>query len=84
MGNKSGVLAIDADDTVCRIWFRDGAPVHAESAKQQGFDAAVSAVNVERGRFHFDPGTVDRESTISCSVPQLLLEACRQLDEENA
>jgi pSer/pThr/pTyr-binding forkhead associated (FHA) protein len=84
MGGKSGVLEISTGNTLCKIWFLDGAPIHAESASQRGFDAAVLVVNAETGTFHFDPCPVSREVTIQCTVPQLLLEACRQLDEAKA
>ena len=83
MGGKSGVLEINTGGSIYRIWFRDGAPIHAESPKQQGFDAALAVVAAENGSFQFDPQPVTRESTIDCTVPQLLLEGCRRLDEEN-
>ncbi len=84
MGTKSGVLEITSEGQQCRIWFLEGAPIHAESRRQQGFDAALSVVNAATGRFHFEPeDTRSCERTIDCSVPQLLLEGCRRLDEEN-
>jgi len=84
MGGKSGVLHLDTADEPCKIWFRDGAPIHAESARQQGFDAALAVVNAETGSFHFDPQDFTQDSTIECSVTQLLMESCRRLDEESA
>lgn len=82
MGRKSGVLEINNAGISCRLWFRDGIPIHAESAKQRGFDAALSVVNADTGSFRFNPEAVTRESTIECTVTQLLLECCRQQDEK--
>ncbi len=83
LGNKSGVLEIDTGDGRCSVWFREGAPIHAESEKALGFDAALAVVNAGEGRFRFDPQAAGPESTIDCSVTQLLLEACRIEDEAN-
>jgi pSer/pThr/pTyr-binding forkhead associated (FHA) protein len=79
--NKSGILQIDGGEGSCSIWFKDGAPIHAESEKSVGFDAALSVVNANEGRFCFDPQAFGQEPTIDCSVTQLLLEACRMEDE---
>lgn len=84
MGRKSGVLGIEAEGLTCRIWLRDGVPIHAESGRQSGFDAAVRVVNLTRGRFHFEPGAAEVEATLACSVTQLLMEGCRLFDEGNA
>ena len=87
MGAKSGILEIRSSDASGRIWFRQGLPVHAETEKDQGFDAAAALVNAEAGTFHFGAdasGDLDAiEATIQCSVTQLLLEASKRLDEAN-
>ena len=82
MGGKSGILALDAAGEECNIWFRDGQPIHAETQKLVGFDAALSVVNADSGSFRFDPQPVTREPTIACTVTELLLEGCRRADEE--
>jgi len=82
MGSKSGVLEIEGDEIRCRIWMHEGVPIHAESNTQTGFDAAISIVNIDRGRFRFEPQNVIVEPTIACSVTELLMEACRLLDEQ--
>jgi hypothetical protein len=81
MGRKSGCLEIDSDRESGRLWFADGAPVHAETKGQLGFDAAVALVHAHAGRFRFEPRTQIPDSTIRASVTELLLEASRQLDE---
>ena len=82
MGRKTGLLAIESADGAGRVWLVDGAPVHAECEKQSGFDAALTVVRTERGRFAFDPGKRAPEQTIVVNVTELLLEASRLDDEE--
>ncbi len=82
MGAKSGLLEIEGGEAPGRIWFAGGDPIHAESEKHLGFDAALQLVSATHGRFRFEPQDVlaiDR--TIQASVTELLLEACRQADE---
>jgi len=82
MGRKTGLLELDATEVgVGRLWLREGAPVHAETKHQRGFDAAVSIANTSTGRFSFEPGRGSPEQTIRASVTELLLEASRHLDE---
>lgn len=83
MGSKSGMIEIDANDDTTRIWFDGGVPVHAESGKLSGFDAALGVVNLDKGRFRFDPQPVQVEVTMNCSVTELLMEGCRLMDEQN-
>jgi len=82
MGGKSGLLEIHSDDITGRMWFENGSPVHAETEKQMGFDAALSIACVATGQFRFQPQMGAEEATIQASVTELLLEACRQQDEE--
>jgi len=81
MGNKSGLLTIDADACQGRLWLAHGAPIHAETKRCSGFDAAIEIVNVATGRFTFRPHENPAERTIEASVTELLLEASRMLDE---
>jgi len=80
MGHKTGALQIDGE-TWGRLWFVGGDPVHAETKDQLGFDAAITLVSASAGRFAFEPNVAAPQGTIEASVTQLLLEACRQLDE---
>jgi len=81
MGNKTGLLRIEADQATGRLWLAHGAPFHAETKRHSGFDAAVEIVNFTGGRFTFQPHDGDVERTIEASVTELLLEASRILDE---
>ncbi len=84
MGRKTGCLQLDSDAETGRLWFQEGAPVHAETKGQVGFDAAVSLVHASSGRFCFDAEGEIPSATIRASVTELLLEAARLLDEGGA
>jgi len=82
MGRKTGLLEVDEGDVgPGQLWLVDGAPVHSETKRQHGFDAAVAIVNASSGSFSFEPGRAAPEHTIRASVTELLLEASHQLDE---
>lgn len=82
MGRKTGLLQIEADEGPGKLWLCAGAPVHAETKQQKGFDAAVAVVNLTTGRFSFAAQQDAPERTIQASVTELLLEASRIQDEE--
>jgi pSer/pThr/pTyr-binding forkhead associated (FHA) protein len=81
MGRKTGLLELSSRDGKGRIWIAQGYPVHAETEKSVGFDAAVAIVHNREGRFRFEPQVASRERTITASVTELLLEASRLADE---
>jgi len=81
IGQKSGVLDVQASGGRFRIWLVAGRPVHAESGGKSGFDAAAEIARMASGRFHFDPGAAPVEQTVFASMPELLLESSRRLDE---
>ena len=51
MGRKTGLLSIESEQGPGKLWLGAGAPIHAETKLQNGFDAAVSVVNWRAGRF---------------------------------
>jgi hypothetical protein len=81
MGRKTGLVQIECDEGLGRLWLVDGCPVHGETKSQKGFDAAMSLVNSKAGRFSFEPEVRSDETTIEATVTELLLEASRALDE---
>jgi hypothetical protein len=81
LGAKSGRLEVESDDGPCRIWLRDGRPIHAEGPKTAGFEAAKQLIGLERGRFRFEAAPPPGECTLTATVTELLLEACRLFDE---
>ena len=81
MSHKSGLLELSSDDGTGRIWLDSGYPLHAETEKCIGFDAAIEVVLMTVGRFRFEPQVGCEQRTIQASVTELLLEASRQQDE---
>lgn len=84
LGRKTGELSLEGDVASGRIWLLRGDPVHAETKGQVGFDAALTLINASSGRFAFEPTLDTPQPTIEASVTQLLLEASRLLDEQDA
>jgi len=83
MGRKTGVLQVGTDSGTGSLWLVDGAPVHAETKSQRGFEAAIAIANAASGRFSFEPSRAAPEHTVQASVTELLLEASRYLDEHS-
>ncbi|MCH2170002.1 DUF4388 domain-containing protein [Myxococcota bacterium] len=81
MGRKTGTLRLDTGQGSTTLWFQNGRPVHAESKRDQGFDAALTVIHATTGRFAFEPVSRLPEATIEASVTELLLESSRMLDE---
>ena len=81
MGRKSGLLELRSGEGTGSIWMEQGYPVHAETEKALGFEAAMAIVTSSEGRFRFEPQVGSSERTITASVTELLLEASRILDE---
>jgi pSer/pThr/pTyr-binding forkhead associated (FHA) protein len=84
LGSNTGVLEVSGVDGAARVWFEMGRPIHAETEKRLGFDAAIDVVSMTEGQFRFGPQDAAVDSTINASVTELLLEACRQQDEAEA
>ena len=81
MGRKSGVLEVATDAGPARVWLGEGQPVHAETEKARGMDAAVAVVGATRGAFQFRAGETPPAHSLVGTMTELLLEASRQLDE---
>lgn len=81
VGRKTGVLTIESEPGGGRIWLAGGSPVHAETEKKAGLEAALELVGCERGRFSFEPGARAPERTISAGITEILIEGSRLADE---
>lgn len=81
MGSNSGLLEVASTEGRARVWFDMGRPIHAETEKHAGFDAAIEIVGLLEGQFRFGPCPTPPAPTINASVTEVLLEACRVQDE---
>ncbi len=83
MGHKTGKLEVETEHGAVRIWLGDGQPLHVETEKAQGMEAAVVLVGATRGRFVYDPSAPLPERKLQLSMTELLLDASRLDDEKN-
>lgn len=83
MGHKTGLLEVETDQGPARIWLGDGQPLHAQTEKSQGIEAACVLIAATRGRFRFAASADLPERTLRLAMTELLLEASRMLDEAN-
>jgi pSer/pThr/pTyr-binding forkhead associated (FHA) protein len=81
MGSQTGALEVRGPDGPGHLWLAGGRPVHAETAKAEGEDAALEIAQVQSGRFEFAPGDAGATRSLDLSVTELVLEASRLLDE---
>ncbi len=80
IGCRSGLLSLRGDCTG-RMWIEEGRPVHAETEKQSGFEAAIEMIRAVSGQFEFGPGEASEEKSIDASMTEVLLEASCRIDE---
>lgn len=84
LGSKTGLLTLDSPDGASRVWLGNGRPIHAESPKQTGLDAALELVTIQRGSFRFQADAEPGTRSIDLSMTEVLLEGMRIADESGA
>jgi response regulator RpfG family c-di-GMP phosphodiesterase len=81
MGMKTALVAVSHDDQTGRIYFRDGAVVHAKCGELQGEAAFHAMARWKTGEFAIEHGVKSRRTTIECDPMYLVMEAMRLMDE---
>ena len=81
IGMKTALVAISQDDESGRIWFRDGAVVHAKCGELPGEAAFHAMARWKTGEFAIEHGVKSRRTTIECDSMFLVMEAMRLMDE---
>jgi response regulator RpfG family c-di-GMP phosphodiesterase len=84
IGMKTALVALSHDDRSGRIWFRDGAVVHAKCGELQGEAAFHAMARWTSGEFAIEHGVKSRRTTIQCDPMFLVMEAMRLMDEASA
>jgi len=84
IGMKTALVALSHDDLTGRIWFRDGAVVHAKCGEMQGESAFHAMARWKTGEFAIEHGIKSRRTTIECDPMFLVMEAMRLMDEASA
>jgi hypothetical protein len=77
----SGTLAIHSSSRPLEVAFREGEIVGAHSERRRGMEAIIELLRWDRGYFEFHGGEAVEGEALGQTFDQLLLEACRRLDE---
>lgn len=77
----TGVLVVRSSTQQSRVTFRDGEVMAVVAGDATGERALVTLLGWTRGSYEFTPGEVEAGAPLGESFSQLLLDACRVLDE---
>jgi response regulator RpfG family c-di-GMP phosphodiesterase len=84
IGMKTACVALEHAGRAGRIWFRDGAAVHAKCGEASGEAAFLQLARWKTGEFAIEHGVASRRTTIENDAMFLVMEAMRLMDEETA
>ena len=84
IGMKTALVALAQGELTGRIWFRDGAVVHAKFGELQGEAAFHALARWKTGEFAIEHGVKSRRTTIECDSMFLVMESMRLIDEASA
>lgn len=83
---QTGALHVNAGSTDGIIFFTTGEVIHAESGLLAGDDALVCLIkkchNNKDGVYKFIPGSAPTLRTVHCNLSGLIMDALREIDEE--
>jgi hypothetical protein len=80
-GSKSGVFHVQQDDYRAKIHLKDGRIVHAVTHKGQGYDALLDVALWIDGSYRFEEGPQEVPTTITKSLPAILMEMGQRMNE---
>jgi len=87
MERQSGVLELRSDELHARLFLDEGRLVHAEEPDDptaEAFDVVCRALRLKRGKFAVRVDEVHAPDNLHLPMTQLLLDAFRRIDEEDA
>lgn len=83
---QTGALHVNAGSTDGIVFFTSGEVIHAESGLLAGDDALVCLIkkchNNKDGVYKFIPGSAPTLRTVHCNLSGLIMDALREIDEE--
>ncbi len=82
LNKRSGRLEIMSNETG-RVIFKEGNMIFARYGNAEGEEAINAMVQIKKGSFKFEPTVEEVEPNIQGSTMNILLEACRLMDEAN-
>lgn len=84
---QTGALHVNAGPTDGIIFFNSGEVIHAESGLLAGDDAIVCLIKTcqrnQDGVYKFIPGSAPTLRTVHCNLSGLIMDALREIDEED-
>ena len=83
LNKKTGILHINGEKSG-KIYLKDGQLFSAEFDGKVGEEAVYGMVAMDSGTFNFDITDFDEEQTVKNSTMNVIMEACRIMDERNA
>ena len=84
IGMKTALVALSSGELTGRIWFRDGAVVHAKCGEVEGEPAFHAMARWKTGEFAIEHGVKSRRTTIESDPMFLIMESMRLMDEASA
>jgi len=78
---KTALLLVERKGTLAKIYFKDGAVVHAVMGSMVGEEVIFEALTWDEGVFTLDLGTAPTDVSIRRNWSSLLLEGAKRLDE---
>jgi DNA-binding response OmpR family regulator len=82
LSRLTGVLRVGSGERTVDVRFREGEIVGAKGASATGPEAVFELVALTEGHFSFAPGDPGPGEPLGQTFTQVLLEACRRLDEK--
>jgi hypothetical protein len=84
LGMKTACVVLRNGRRRGRIWFAEGAALHARTGKLLGDVAFFELMSWTQGSFTIEPGRTTRQRTLGSDALYLLMEGARRLDESTA
>ena len=81
LGGKTACVTLDSDGREGRVWFHDGAIVHARCGIWRGEEVLYQLLRWRSGRFFIEHGSTTARRTIDKDTMYLLMEGLRREDE---
>ncbi len=80
---KTGIFTLENEGRTIELYLRDGEMYHAKTEDMTGQTAFFAAMAMEEGKFYFqETDEVPDDKTIDGNTQFMILEALRQIDEE--
>jgi predicted regulator of Ras-like GTPase activity (Roadblock/LC7/MglB family) len=80
-GRKTGELVISSGKLAARLFYLDGALIHADFGGRSGLEAIVEVVGWSAGEFEFNPGVLTEQRSVDQDLHRVVMQALKTSDE---